>query len=155
MVLAQIFGKSYARESPKIFAQPTAECAAGGASSGDFGKVDPHPVALHELGNRLRELVLLRLDGDAVVFQEAQGFINHTVVQSGMVSTQFCLFKFYVDLRLSIEKRQSGTAFFHRFLGNTNTWICRILEFRKKNLEFGKKILEFREKNQSFYSELP
>ena len=31
--------------------------------------------------------------------------------------------------------------FFHRFLGNTNKWICRILEFRKKCLSLEKKSL--------------
>ena len=37
-------------------------------------------------------------------------------------------------------------AFFHRFLSNTNKWICRILEFREKILEFRDNFLSLREK---------
>ena len=38
---------------------------------------------------------------------------------------------------LGVSKAQvSNTGlFFHRFLGNTNKWICQILEFKKKILD--------------------
>jgi len=43
---------------------------------------------------------------------------------------------------------------FHRFLDNTNKWIWRTLEFRRKILEFRIKFLEFRRQILQFYGEI-
>ena len=39
---------------------------------------------------------------------------------------------------------------FHRFFGNTNKWICRILEFRKKFLSLGRNFLSLEGKSRGF-----
>ena len=39
---------------------------------------------------------------------------------------------------LSVKLAFRSSFLFHRFLGNTNKWICRILEFRKKFLSLAK-----------------
>ena len=41
----------------------------------------------------------------------------------------------------AISQEHLDQAFFRRFFGNTNKWICRILEFRKKILSLGRKSL--------------
>ena len=44
-----------------------------------------------------------------------------------------------VGSRFALYITFTSGLFFHRFLGNTNKWICRILEFRKKIHEFRRK----------------
>ena len=64
--------------------------------------------------------------------------------------TDFCSIKeclnqpFFNHLEAMNVTRTLSTLtrlFFHRFFGNTNKWICRILEFRKKFLSLGRKFL--------------